>query len=187
MIKTLIRAKREIARNKYYPLFRFILKLNLFAAPLYLLLLTGWQFPLLIDATYSIVFSLLAAIGLNPAAYGSVISVPVQNGSWGALINWDCTGWKSALALFALIFATDQPMKRKATGFLLLVPVLLALNIARIVFIFWYVSAFGIADFAVVHTLVWSWGLAAAVAILWLAWLKPGNLIYPSGQVIKHA
>lgn len=163
---------KEFRRNKYYPLFRFIAKFNLFAVPLYFLLLTGWQSGLLIDATRNIVFSLLAATGFNPAAYGNVISVAVKNGSWGALINWDCVGWKSILALFALIFATELPLRTKVKGFLLLAPVIYLINIARIWFIFWYVVTYDIASFAVVHAVVWSWGLITAVAVLWLAWFR---------------
>ncbi|MBI2578195.1 MAG: exosortase/archaeosortase family protein [Candidatus Aenigmarchaeota archaeon] len=141
---------------------------------------------MLIDTTYNIVFSLLAATGFSPAAYGNVISVAVKNGSWGALINWDCVGWKSVLALFALIFATELPLRTKIKGFLLLAPVIYLVNIGRIWFIFWYVVTFDIANFALVHAVVWSWGLITAVIIFWLAWLRISmkrsnlpNLKYP--------
>ncbi len=163
-------------KNKYYPLFRFVMKFNIFAIPLYFLLFTQWQSGFLISTTAEIVFFFLSVTGLNPVRYGDVISVAVNNGTWGALINWDCVGWKSIMALFALIFATELPTRTKVRGFLLLAPLLYVINIARIWFIFWYVATYDIASFAFVHAVVWSWGLIAAVAVLWLLWFRLNTL-----------
>lgn len=162
----------EFRKNNLYPPFRFIIKFNLLAAPLYVMLLTQWQSSFLIAATHNIVFSVLVAAGLNPISYGDVIAVSIKNGSWGAVINWDCVGWKSLLALFALIFATELPLKTKIKGFLLLAPLIYFVNVIRIWFIFWYIVNYDISNFAFVHAVVWSWGLITAVAVAWLVWLR---------------
>lgn len=155
---------------------RFLVKFNVFAIPLYLVMISGWQLPQLIEATAAAVQLLLGAAGVPFERSGLTFSVPVNNGNWGAVINWDCVGWKSMLAAFALVMATDFKLKRKLKGLAVLLPVVYAANLLRIAFLVWFVAAYDTAYFALVHAALWSWGLIAVVAVSWAAWVKQGNL-----------
>ena len=67
--------------------------------------------------------------------------------------------------------ATDYPAKRKLAG-LLLLPIIFLVNLVRIVFMFFYVHAFDLANYQIVHAVIWSWGLILTVIALWLIWMR---------------
>lgn len=151
---------------------KFLLKFNLFAIPLYAVILSGYQSAQLIEATARLVQFLLSATGAHFERIGLMFAVPVANGSWGAVINWDCVGWKSLLAISALVMATDFPLRKKLRGLAVILPLVYLANILRIVFLIWYVAAYDILYFAAVHAIVWSWGLVLLVLFSWAMWLR---------------
>lgn len=159
----------------------FLFRFNLFAIPLYLMLLSGFQLALLKDITSYTAYGMLKITGIEAEISGSVITVPAEGGFFLASVDWDCTGWKSMLALFALIFATDFPLRRKMAG-LVLIPAVYIINLIRIWFMFFFVSNFGVAYYSFVHATIWSLGLMAAVLGLWVLWLKTdlSNLKIPT-------
>ena len=157
--------------RKEHRILKFLVKFNLFAIPLYIVLLSDWQSGWLQALTADITYSLLHATGLAAERTANFIAIPVENGQWGAFINWECTGWKSFLALFALVMATDFSRGKKAKGLAVIMPALFAVNIARIVFMFHY-AALDLANFALVHAVVWSWGLIFAILAFWAAWMR---------------
>lgn len=165
---SLVSAKFDSVREMLF----FLAKLNLFAVPLYAMLLLDVQFAALQSATRDITFYLLNVLGLSPSASGYLISIPIQNGNWAALINWDCTGWKSLLAFAALVFATGRPLKNKVHGLAVFLPLIFAVNIARIIFMFLYVRTFDIAYYQFVHAMVWSWGMIFVILLSWVVWMK---------------
>ena len=124
-------------KQKRMKLLRFLAKFNLFAVPLYLIILTGFTWQPFMQLTQVVSFTALRFIGVDASISNGFIVVPVTNGNFAATVSWDSTGWKSILALFALIFATEFPLKKKLKG-LLLLPVIYAVNILRIVFMFFY-------------------------------------------------
>ena len=75
------------------------------------------------------------------------------------------------LAFIALVFATEFPLRKKMKG-LLIVPVVYLVNVLRIVFMFFFVSRYDIAYYSFLHATLWSWGLIAAILLLWLVWIK---------------
>lgn len=163
--------KINIKNKKLLRTAKFLVKFNIFAIPLYVILLSEWTLPALQRAIADMTMYMLTAAGMDPSINDLIISIPVRNGNWGAVINWDCTGWKSMLAFFALVMATDYGPKRKALG-LLLLPVIFVINLARIFFMFFYVKTFDLAYYETVHALVWSWGLIILILALWLVWMK---------------
>ncbi|MEK6887439.1 MAG: exosortase/archaeosortase family protein [Candidatus Aenigmatarchaeota archaeon] len=166
------RKQRISQRNeKLLHLLKFFVKFNLFAIPLYIILLSKFEWAWLEQFVVSIVTPILQLLGYNPTVHDLLISIPIKNGSWGAVINWDCTGWKSMLAFFALIMATEFPLRRKLAG-MVLIPVIFVINLLRIVFMFFYVRTFDLANYQTVHAVVWSWGLIATIIVLWLLWLR---------------
>jgi exosortase/archaeosortase family protein len=155
-----------------FAVLKFLVKFNLFAVPLYLILIANLRLELLETFTADITSAILNSMGILLERAGNYIIVPVANGSWGAFINWDCTGWKSFLALFALVMASDFHLKNRLKGLAVLLPALFVINIARIVFMFWFVNAFDLAYFDAVHAVIWSWGLIAAILVLWFLWMR---------------
>ncbi|MBI2076241.1 MAG: archaeosortase/exosortase family protein [Candidatus Aenigmarchaeota archaeon] len=148
----------------------FLVKFNLLSIPLYAIILTGFQSGFLMDATSNMVVAFLRATGMETAMHGNIITVPVKDGSFGAFVSWDSTGWKSMLAMFALVFATEFPLRKKMFG-LVLIPLVYAVNILRIWFMF-FISTVDTNYFALAHLTVWSWGLIFAVLGLWIIWMK---------------
>ncbi len=158
--------------RKEHRILRFLIKFNLFAIPLYAILILNFEWAWLQTFTADISYGLLHAIGIAAQRTGDFIIIPVANGQWGAFINWDCTGWKSFLALFALVMATDFPLRKKAKGLAVLLPAIFAINIARIVFMFYFVASFDLAYFEIVHAVIWSWGLIFAILAAWTLWMR---------------
>ncbi len=165
-------AKAFESRPREYAALKFMVKFLLFAIPLYIILILNLRLEWLETFTADVSYGILQLLGIAVQRAGNLIVIPVAGGSWGAFINWDCTGWKSFLALFALVMATDFPLKNKLKGLCVLLPSLFAINIARIVFMFLYVNSFGLEFFDVIHASIWSWGLIAAILVFWIAWMK---------------
>ncbi|MBI4170192.1 MAG: exosortase/archaeosortase family protein [Candidatus Aenigmarchaeota archaeon] len=160
------------SKDKHHRILKFLIKFNIFAIPLYVLLLLDWQSGLLQSITADITFWLLQATGIAAERTGNFIAIQLVNGQWGAFINWDCTGWKSFLALFALVMATDFSLGKKAKGLVILLPALFAVNIGRILFMFHFARGLDLAYFDIVHATVWSWGLIFAILAFWTLWMR---------------
>src|SRR3989344_2893857 len=113
-------ARKSVQKQKRMKLLRFLVKFNLFAVPLYLIIFTGFTWQPLMQLTQAVSFTTLRFIGVDASISNDFIVVPVTNGNFAATVSWDSTGWKSILALFALIFATEFSLKKKLKGLLLL-------------------------------------------------------------------
>jgi exosortase/archaeosortase family protein len=150
---------------------RFLVKLNIFAIPLYLILFFDLQWAGLQTFIAQTVHAMLNIAGIAAERVGNFIVIPMQGGQWAAFIDWDCTGWKSFLALFALVMATDFARKTKLKGLAVMIPAIFAVNLIRITFMFYYVNSFGLAYFEFVHAMIWSWGLIIAILAFWVIWL----------------
>ncbi len=166
-----IKKAKQKGVEKLAKITRFLIKFNLFSIPLYLIILTGATWPFLMHLTEGISFSLLQFIGVDASVSGDFIVVPVINGNFAASVSWDSTGWKSMLAFFALLFATDAAIRKKLIG-LLFIPVIYFVNILRIVFMFFFVSRYDVAYYNLLHATLWSWGLIITIFVLWVAWMK---------------
>ncbi|MBI3190308.1 exosortase/archaeosortase family protein [archaeon] len=153
-------------------LLNFLIRLNIFAIPLYVILVLGLTLPWLQSTVTEITYYLLNAAGMHPSVSGFLISIPIQDGTWAAAITWDCTAWKSMLAFFALVMATDYELRKKRNGLAVFIPLIFAVNIVRIFFMFFYVKTFDLANYSFVHTVVWSWGMIIVILVFWIAWLK---------------
>ncbi len=167
----MVRRKYTKKNRELLELVKFLVKFNLFAIPLYIILFTGWTFVQLQQLTLDITYQILLLTGAEPVLNDFLISIPIKNGNWAAVINWDCTGWKSMLAFFALVMSTPFTMKKRALG-LLLIPLIYAINLVRIFFMFLYVRTFDLAHYELVHSVVWSWGLILTILLLWLVWMR---------------
>jgi exosortase/archaeosortase family protein len=166
------RKKLLLKFNKNAPrILNFLIRFNLFAIPMYLIILSGFQLGFLKDVTAGTSFFLLGLTGIDASMSDDIISVPVENGVFAARIDWDCTGWKSMFALFALIFATDFSLRKRLAG-LVFIPLVYLVNLLRIWFMFYFVANFGLAHYTIVHATIWSWGLILTILIFWIVWIR---------------
>ena len=166
-----IKKTKQIGVEKLAKITRFLIKFNLFSIPLYLIILTGATWPFLMHLTEGISFSLLRFIGVDATMSNGFVVVPVINGNFAATVSWDSTGWKSILAFFALVFATDAAIRKKLIG-LLFIPVIYFVNILRIVFMFFFVNRYDVVYYNLLHATLWSWGLIITIFVLWITWMK---------------
>jgi exosortase/archaeosortase family protein len=168
-------AKFSKRNKKLVKVLTFLILLNVFSIPLYAIVISGFEFQPLKSLTAGSALFLLRLTGMDASlsteAVNPVISMPVSGGQWAAVISWDCTGWKSMLALFALVFATPFVLSKKLFG-LVLIPLIYIINIARIWFMFFYVNTFGFNFYSIIHSIVWSWGLLVMMLIIWVVWAK---------------
>jgi exosortase/archaeosortase family protein len=165
-------SRKRQKKHSQQRLLKFLIKLNVFAIPLYVILISGITLPQLQGAVAWITYHLLSAAGIQPSLNGLLISIPISNGTWAAAITWDCTAWKSMLAFFALVMATDYGLREKRNGLLFFIPLIFIVNIVRILFMFFYVKTFDLAGYYAVHAIVWSWGMIIVILVFWIIWLK---------------
>ncbi len=156
---------------KYKDIIEFILRLNIFLIPFYIIILFDIRSTYLIEITKNTVLSWLNSTGIHTTVFDSIISVPIKNGNWGAEITWDCVGWKSMFLFLALVMATKTTIHNKIKG-LFIIPIIYIINIARIWFMFYYVINFDLPYFSIVHTIIWGFGLTIIILILWYLWLQ---------------
>ena len=148
---------------------KFILKFNLILIPLYLIGISGfriYEFELL---TAGLSFKLLNLFLSGASIDNTIIYVPIKYGSFGAVIDWECTGWKSMIFLSSLFFATETTNKKRL-WLLAFLPIIYLFNIARIVSLFYYTSAFGPENLDFMHTYIGGFGIIFLAAFLWYIW-----------------
>lgn len=164
-----------VKRNeqKIRKLVRFLVVFNLLAIPMYAVLLSGTQLPLLQSVTTDVVSSIFRALGYSAerAGYTIAFTAPLQT---SIAIDTDCAAWKSMYAYAALVLATPFAIDwRKRTKLILAgVIALFALNVVRIVSTVAAAVAFGAAWLDVVHTVLWREGMILAVVLLWFVAIK---------------
>ena len=166
------RVKPIKGHEKKTELLNFLIRLNIFAIPLYIILYFNLSLPQLQYAIANITTYLLSSAGFSPSIDGLLISIPIRDGTWAAVISWDCTAWKSMLAFLALVIATNYKSGNKLKGLVLFIPLIFIVNIMRIFFMFYYVRTFDLQHYSLVHAVVWSWGMIAVILVFWIVWMK---------------
>jgi exosortase H (IPTLxxWG-CTERM-specific) len=90
-------------------------------------------------------------------------------GGFAYQISRGCTGFVPAALLTAAVAAYPAAGRRKLVGLLLGVPALLAVNLARLVHLY-YLGVHQPRWFEVAHRVVWEGIIVLAVLALWVAW-----------------
>lgn len=106
--------------------------------------------------------------GMEATRTATVISHP---GGFAYEITYRCTGFLPVAFLTASILASPGSLQRKVVGLAVGVPVLIGLNLTRLVHLF-YVGVHNRAAFHVAHTLLWEGCLILAILGLWLGWMR---------------
>jgi exosortase/archaeosortase family protein len=163
---------KKKTRKKLLQILFFLIKLNLLALPLYLLISLDFSYPPLQKFVALLSYKILSLLGIQTSLNESTLRAVMGFKITFIEIDMDCTGWKSLYTLSALAFATPGiKLKRKGIFLIFSLPTLFLFNIARIVVTI-YSSLINPEIFTLVHDILWSWGLVIAILGIWLIWLK---------------
>jgi len=174
--------KKKNLRNKLWTLVLFLIKFNLLAIPMYLVIFLNFSYPPLQNFLTELTYRNLNLLGYHSSLVASPESeVPLiyfSDNFPKVQISWDSTGWKSMYALLALTLATPlSNLKRKAKFLIIGIPAIFLLNYLRIITTILISLNFGIQCFEIVHTLLWREGLILIIILLWYIWLRKQNII----------
>jgi exosortase/archaeosortase family protein len=170
---------RRNERKRLESVVWFLIRFNVLAIPLYVVMYLGLTFAPMQDAIAYISHGILSAMGYSLLLSGNLIYGVVGNQPIEITVSWDSTGWKSLYALAALVLAT--PVKGyvgKLKFLALALPTIFAINVARILTTLLVSFEFGLENFQLVHDFLWSGGMIAAVVALWLVWLRKKRIIF---------
>jgi exosortase/archaeosortase family protein len=164
------RRKLTPQQERLWRLLEFMIRVNLLALPLYAILWIGIDFyPIqLVVATQAGL--ILQAMGYQVIQDGIGLLV---GGSFQFFIIPDCTGWKSMLFLFALIFAVPRIATRKRViGLLIGLPIMWLGNTGRVIAVVAAQAAWGTELAMVLHDWLFQLGLVGLVLGAWIVWLN---------------
>jgi exosortase H (IPTLxxWG-CTERM-specific) len=115
--------------------------------------------------------ALLQWSGIEAVRVGTLIYHP---DGFAYEIYYRCTGFLPVAFLAVSILAYPGSLRRKFVGLAVGVPVLVALNLARLVHLF-YIGAHNPVMFDLAHTVLWEAFLILTVFGLWLGWTKQAD------------
>jgi exosortase/archaeosortase family protein len=163
---------KKKTKEKLNQVLIFLVKFNLLAIPLYILILLDFSVPPLQNFVALLSHKLLLAMGIQSNLNQHNLIAIKEFKMFFVEISMDCTGWKSFYALFALTIATPKIKIRKKILFLFIsIPLLFFINIARIALTI-YLSLIQPESFGFVHDFLWQWGLTLTIIGTWVVWLK---------------
>ena len=165
-----------------YSVALFLIKFNLLAIPMYLVIYFNVEFVPIQQFLADSVYAVLRASGYEVAKSGLVLTLTSGFTIVNVKMTVDCTGWKSMYALAALALATPLPdgkrkfkFKSKFESRLKFIAAgaaaVFALNFLRVLTTVLSFYSFGLQALDVVHTLLWREGLIVAVVLIWGFWL----------------
>jgi len=156
-------------QQRLWKTLQFLLRLLALSAPLYLIIFFAADLSALQLAAAGQSAWLLRVLGWSVSQSGPLLTT----GDFTFLINQDCTGWKSVLFLFALIFAVPGiALKKRLTGLAIGFPLIWLGNLGRILGTVFVQAGWGTETALLAHDWGWQLGLVGLVLGIWLAWLK---------------
>jgi len=163
--KYILKDYATIAEKKYKKLLLlsiFLLNLSIYSIPLLLFHLNIIKLPENILETYTYFLSKL--IFFEKQTYKNYIIVK----GFEFLIDQECIGIKSSLGFFAIIMATPtKNFKKRIRYFVILLPLVLLLNLVRILSTIYLFYFFNINPY-LLHNILWEIINTAFITILWL-------------------
>ena len=150
----------------------FLSRLMLLSLPLYFILWSGVSLSPLQEAVSFQTEHVLSFAGLNVSRTSTRIEITGEK-PFAFFIDEDCTGWKSMLFLFALVFAVPGvKLKKRLFGLVLGLPFIWIVNLSRIITIVFIEQAHGAQLALFFHAYVWKAVLISAVLLIWFLWMK---------------
>lgn len=146
----------------------FLIKLNILAIPLYLIVYFNYSFQPLQDVWAAALEQSLKSFGFETALSGNIIAAKAGNTIHQIELSWDSTGWKSLYALAALVFASGVGTLRGKLRFLAFgLPLVAFVNLLRIVTTISFSLTFGFEYFDFVHSFLWGGLMVVFVIGVW--------------------
>jgi len=117
---------------------------------------------------------IVQAFDENVVATGNVIRDKVSG--FGVRIERGCNGLEAVIILFSAIFAFPAPFKNKLIGFAAGFIAIQALNLVRIISLF-YLGQWNYTAFEWFHLYLWQALIILDALVVWLIWLRtlPGS------------
>lgn len=122
----------------------------------------------LTEVTAQWTLALLYWFGMEAIRVGTVISHP---DGFAYEIYYRCTGFLPVAFLTVSILASPGTLRRKFVGLAVGLPILIALNLTRLVHLF-YLGVHNPTAFDLGHTFLWEGFLILAIFGLWLGWTR---------------
>ncbi len=172
--------KLQKKERKLLTILLFLIKFNLLAIPMYIVIYFNFSFPPLQNFLAGLTKNSLILLGYPAIQKDSVIITADKNQFYSIEVSWDSTGWKSMYALVALAIATPVKSLRKKLKFIgIAIPTIFFINFFRILTTILVALRYGLNYFEIVHTLLWREGLILAVVLIWGLWLwnEKNNLV----------
>ncbi len=170
-------------RSVFRELTIFLAVIGLFGALYYRDAATPWNLRLTetLARSSSLVLNALGiatVVEQQPQVGARLPSYAVHDGRVAVDIAIDCNGSWAFVIFLAAVLAVRSPWRAKAWGILLGVPALWAINVLRVVSLY-YVAVHVPAIFEELHLYVWQFLIIAAALFLFVLWteylVKPAN------------
>ena len=113
--------------------------------------------------------ALVALFDANAAAVGKVLWNPATG--FGVSIEPGCNGVEACIILFAAIVAFPSTWKHRAWGLGLGLVAVQALNVVRIISLF-YLGQWNLTVFRIAHEFLWQGLIMLDVLVVWLIWVR---------------
>jgi len=155
----------------------FLVRLLLLSIPLYLVIGLGISGSVLGPLQAAVAGqSALVLKGMGFQVQHSGVFITTIAGSdaepFYFMINQDCTGWKSMLFLFALLFAVPGiALRKRLWGLIFGLPSIWLGNLGRVIGVVLAEDAYGKAMALMIHDYLWQLGLIALVVGIWVIWM----------------
>jgi exosortase/archaeosortase family protein len=147
----------------------FLVKFNLLAIPMYLLILTNFSFQPLQNLIAQISYKTIKFFGYDATLENNLIGL--KDKEHIIEISWDCTGWKSIYVLAALGIATPVNFKKKIKFLIMALPAIFIINLVRIITTLLLAANFGFEHIKLIDILLWRILLIVSIILLWYFWL----------------
>lgn len=172
----------------------FLIKFNLLAIPMYLILIHGFQFYPMQSVLTDVVYTTFKSSGywIERSDLKLMLFAPAEPPGpprvETLVMGFDCTAWKTMYAFAALVIASPVAGKRKKLNFIILGSLLLfGLNIVRLITTVFAAYTIGFESLNFMHTILWREGLIIALIALWFMWLKNQKNNISKSQTILRA
>lgn len=125
-------------------------------------------FELLTVVAASQVKMILVWLGVPVSQYAASLYIP---GGFGYVVAIGCTGVVPAAVLAIAVLAAPAPAVTRALGLVVAVPLVLLLNLLRLVHLF-YLGVHDPRTFALAHEVLWECALVVCTVGIWFGWWK---------------
>jgi exosortase/archaeosortase family protein len=148
----------------------FFVKLNILFLPIYAVIYFDLKYEPAQVFFASIVNFFISILGFKIKQEGYMLYLG-ENG-FPIDISFDCIGWKSSYSLIALVAASPGSWKGKASFLLKWVPVVLLLNLARVLLALVVGYLFGFGLIPTVHDYILQLAMIFAVLFVWRIYIN---------------